>query len=630
MLTNPCVVAALVAIPCVLHHPATQPTTPPAAAQPAPEPAGDAFLKSVNNRIEALAKASGGVASITRLATSTHGKPIEMIRLGNPPADADPAAVLIVAGADGRHRTGVEVALGLCETIARTSPPWVKARTVYVVPCLNPDAFAKDGPVADSGRLPMDDDADHDRRIAEDPAEDLDHDGLVLTMRVKNPAPSTGLQATHIEDPDEPRLLRPIDAAKGERAMYAVLTEGIDNDNDGKFNEDGWGGSAGGGIDLDMNWPAHWPQFKDGSGSRPLQTPETAELAKWCLAHPEIAAVVAFGRHDTLVNIPEAGKMDPSGEVPLGIENDDKPFYEAVSSTFKEITGINECPKPDTGGSFVAWAYTNLGVPALATPVWVRPDLVKEEKRFKPPAAEPPAKTDAPAADTPKDKPEPPKADQPKAEKKEEKKDDKKEGKPKKKESGGDDQKWLKYFDDRGADLPAGFAAWKPFKHPQLGDVEIGGFVPRARMNAPAAEVPHLVELQAAFLSDLLGKLPTVETTMFVSKISGGMWRVTLRVTNTGTMPTRTAMGAKARRLPPMRAKISVDPVSIIAGGKAPTAERLSPGATFEPTWTIRAADDSEVTVTLTDPLLTTRTIKVKLTPTATPTNAPAAPEAAR
>ena len=60
---------------------------------------------------------------------------------------------------------------------------------------------------------------------------------------------------------------------------------------------------------------------------------------------------------------------------------------------------------------------------------------------------------------------------------------------PKPKDSAGADpkQKALLAFSDK--DLQgAGFVAWTPFKHPQLGDVEIGGFAPYARDDTAACD----------------------------------------------------------------------------------------------------------------------------------------------
>jgi hypothetical protein len=341
----------------------------------------------------------------TRLVATTHfggsrqGRPLIVHRLAHPSVDAqgrgpdERPALLILAGVDARHRVGSAVAEGVVSRLASAlgDGQLLRERTVYVVPLLNPDNAAwhadRAVPLSEFGRTVAPYDADRDRRINEDPANDLDGDGLITTMRVYRPRPETGLRADWIIDPDEPRLMKKPDAAKGEVATHAVLIEGIDVDGDGKFNEDGPGGEAGGGVDLNMNFPAFWPEFTDGAGEFALSEPESHALAEWVLARPNIHAVIIYGLHDNLVNAPASGRMDVTGRVPLGVEDGDKPYHDEISRLFKEMTGMTGAPKVETAGSPGAWMYAHMGLHTFMTPVWVRPDLVKREGK----AAEAPA-----------------------------------------------------------------------------------------------------------------------------------------------------------------------------------------------------------------------------------------------
>ena len=117
-------------------------------------------------------------------------------------------------------------------------------RTLYLRPKFNPDGADyclrhPDG--LRSTVRPWDD--DEDGRLDEDPAEDLDGDGAITTMRFPTPG------GTPVE-----------------------ITEGIDNDGDGAINEDGRGG-----YDMNRNWPADWqPSYiQFGAGDFPFSYPET-------------------------------------------------------------------------------------------------------------------------------------------------------------------------------------------------------------------------------------------------------------------------------------------------------------------------------------------------------------------
>src|SRR5436190_1732753 len=84
-------------------------------------------------------------------------------------------------------------------------------------------------------------DTARDRRIDEDGPMDMNGDGVITQMRIKNPRAGLvpGLVATEIAEADDPRLLRRADAGKGERPEWAVITEGQDRDGDGLIAEDG-------------------------------------------------------------------------------------------------------------------------------------------------------------------------------------------------------------------------------------------------------------------------------------------------------------------------------------------------------------------------------------------------------
>ncbi len=333
---------------------------------------------------------SEGPVETFQIARSGRGQSIGMWRVGSPGPDAigrgpdERPAILIVAGLDGRHDFGTRLALSLVDRLVADQAQWLDRYTIYIVPDLNPDNDALfdrgDIPRADFGRAPHSADADRDGRVDEDGAEDLNGDGMITMMRVKNPAPGSGLRPSLVIDPDEARALRAPDAAKGEIAEYALLVEGVDNDGDGRYNEDGFAGAAGAGVDLDKNFPSLWPEFRDGAGRYALSEPETRGLVEWMLGRDNIVCVVSYTAADNILNAPATGQYAPDEREPSGIEEGDKAVYDKVRDAFKEVTKQNEAPKGEWAGSLTQFAYAQFGVWSFATPAWVRPDQLKPDE----------------------------------------------------------------------------------------------------------------------------------------------------------------------------------------------------------------------------------------------------------
>jgi hypothetical protein len=100
-------------------------------------------------------------------------------------------------------------------------------------------------------------------------------------------------KGTMIIDPDDPsgRLMMRAPAGKGD---YIVMAEGIDNDGDGRVNEDGIGG-----LDLHRNYPENWrpmpgltdrPRLDPGRRGRvPALRAETRSVVLWLLRYPNIS-----------------------------------------------------------------------------------------------------------------------------------------------------------------------------------------------------------------------------------------------------------------------------------------------------------------------------------------------------
>jgi hypothetical protein len=178
-------------------------------------------------------------------------------------------------------------------------------------------------------------DNDGDGLLDEDPAEDLDGDGWIRQVRIKVPKG----EGEFIPDPRDPqgRLMKP--APKGE-GIYNILSEGVDNDGDGRVNEDGIGG-----LDLHRNYPENWRPMAEnertgrgfsqrGAGAYPLSEVETRSLVVFLLEHPNISIMNTM---DTTVPMHlRPPSTSPSEE---RMYPEDLALYEHFDKKGKEITG---------------------------------------------------------------------------------------------------------------------------------------------------------------------------------------------------------------------------------------------------------------------------------------------------
>jgi len=227
----------------------------------------------------------------------------------------------------------------------------VDTKAIYARVKNNPDGSELYLNTAQSNRStvrPYDD--DRDGLLDEDPPEDLDGDGFILQVR-KKVEPGKG---SMIIDPADPsgRLMKRAEAGKGD---YTVTSEGVDNDRDGRVNEDGVGG-----LDLHRNYPENWRPMpgrdltgrgwtQGGAGEYPLSEPETRAVFTFLLEHPNVSVVQTM---DTTVPMllhgPSTSRMSES------MFPEDMKIYRYFDEQGKTITGY-----PNAGDTY--WDYANLG-----------------------------------------------------------------------------------------------------------------------------------------------------------------------------------------------------------------------------------------------------------------------------
>ncbi len=162
-------------------------------------------------------------------------------------------------------------------------------KAIYLRPNNNPDGadMYKLTPLMNRSTVrPYD--SDGDGLLDEDDGEDLDGDGFVRQMRQFVGAGKGNAVVDSLDA--KGRLMRFVGAGRGD---YMVFPEGIDNDRDGRYNEDGIGG-----LDLHRNYPYNWRPMTEatgrgntqfGAGEYPLSEPETRAVFLWQLTHPNIS-----------------------------------------------------------------------------------------------------------------------------------------------------------------------------------------------------------------------------------------------------------------------------------------------------------------------------------------------------
>jgi hypothetical protein len=233
----------------------------------------------------------------------------------------------------------------------------------YLIPTINPDGRdrwfhrAQTASSSRSGASPVD--SDRDGTADEDDVDDLDGDGSITTMRIKDPH---GRWKAH---PQFPEYLM-VQAAADEMGEYSLLgLEGYDNDGDGQVNED-----TAGGYDMNRNWAFDWQpgyvQF--GSHEYPFSLPETRALSEFITARRNIAALQTYHNAGGMIlRAPgrEGGIMRPGDERlhQTMAQRGEKmlPFYRSMV-VWKDLYTV-------WGGEF-DWSYGALGIVSFSNELW--------------------------------------------------------------------------------------------------------------------------------------------------------------------------------------------------------------------------------------------------------------------
>ncbi len=520
--------------------------------------------------LQAFHRDHPGTTALHTIATSPGGHDVAILEIGKNLDNAP--AVFVGANFEGITPLATEGALYLAQMILNQEDD--AAIKWYILPLPNPDAseIFFSPMVYQKATNDMKIDKDIDGLMDEDGPEDLNGDGYITQMRVRDP------EGTYKISPEDPRIMARADAKKGERGEYKLYTEGIDNDGDGSYNEDGPGG-----VNPGINFPHLFDHKNKDAGLYAGYTPETYAVMKFIYEHPEIAMVFTLGTSDFCIAPPQGGRegganmkslkiprryatmlgADPDKTytmeevidlvkpmVPAGVEvtpsmiasfmglgaavnpqEDDLKFYTQFSEDYKAYlkeknfsTEKLEAER-DKNGSFELWAYYHLGLPSFSMNLFTVQEAKEEQKDEKALSLEEVEKMDTKEFVALGEE----KID---AFLKAHNAPDRFSAKgiidmmnsgrvtpkqmagmmknmPAPTEEGKLSTRDRSLLAYIDKDLEGkGFAKWEPFDHPTLGEVEIGGYFPFVDNTPPAERIDSLCSVQLPWLLKLTEKLP--------------------------------------------------------------------------------------------------------------------------
>jgi hypothetical protein len=440
------------------------------------------------------------LVNLYEIGKSYEGRPILQITVTNKKTgkDTDKPAAFFEGGRHSGEITSSECVMWMAQYLLMNygKDPDVThlldTKTIYLKPVNNPDGHNLYLNTAQSNRSTVrPEDNDGDSLLDEDAPEDLDNDGMILTMRWKDEK-----KGNLIPDPKDStgRIMKRVPAGKG---IYLSSSEGIDNDGDGRINEDGIGG-----LDLHRNYPENWrPETEQtgrgytqgGAGEFPLSETETRAVVDFLLSHPNVSVVNSM---DTSVPMHlRPPSTSPSEE---RMYPEDLAWYKIFDDIGKKITGYKKAgdvfddygngnPLFGHGPDFGYWYYGA---------IWYG-DEIWNGARFK---------------DYNND--------------------------------GDTNQLDILRWDDEEND-GAGFIEWKPARHPVYGDIEIGGFDPKFfSQNPPAKHLEPWVRNEALFNIEMVKYLPELDWAKIEAKrikaykTDSADYQLKIGIINRGKLPT--------------------------------------------------------------------------------------------
>lgn len=468
--------------------------------------------EDISAQLDAWRGAFPELVSLTTIGTTHEGREIRVVTIGRDPERERPS-VWVDGNMHATEVCGSSVALAIAEDAialhagatpesAAKLPGVVVERlrdvVFHVLPRMSPDGAEA---VLTTGRyvrsVPRDEREHkrHPRWISGD----VDGDGLALLMRVRDDA------GEYVESKDVAGLMLPR-ALDDEGPFFRLYPEGHIEHYDGAnvplpfFLADN-------DPDLNRNFPGDWrPEpFQVGAGRFALSEPESRAVVEYTVARPHIYAWLNLHTFGGCFIRPAGDKPDHKmDQEDLAVYREIGEWCEAIT-TYPMVSGFEEFtyePENPLRGDLSEWAYVQRGCVAYVCELW---DLFHQLGKARPKRF-----VDHYVSLT------------------------------------RDDLVKLARFDAEH-NASRVFRPWKKVKHPQLGDVEVGGMDPRVGIsNPPLEKLGDVCRVQSqAWLrtSALLPRLRVTKTERV--SLGGGVQRVDVTVENDGYLASYGLASAK-------------------------------------------------------------------------------------
>ena len=467
------------------------------------------------------------LTEIYSLGISEEGRDIWALTINNPKTgeDTEKPGIYVDGAIHGNEIQATEVCLYLAQYLLtnydkiKDIKELVDSRSFYIIPVVNVDSrwrfFSEPSSysIGRSGIVPYDD--DRDGLFDEDGYEDLDGDGEILQMRVRDPF---GNYKSH---PDDPRIMIRTDF--GEKGEWRILDrEGIDNDGDGELNEDGPGY-----LDMNRNYGFRWqPRYvQSGSGDFPMSGMVTKAVADFIMTKPNIVFDYAFHNSGGMILRGPGSDLDGIYS-PADIEVFDYLGLEGE----KIIPGYRYLiAKEDlytTHGDFDGFMYCNLGIFGFVGELFM-----SSQEQYRPP---------------------------------EKRRNNEETGIYKSSRPKTEERMKFNDFVNQGEM----FKPWTKFTHPDLGEIEIGGWRSFTRRIPPPFMLQEMAHRNASLVIFTAKHTPDIQMELLdIKDLGDNLKRIRIRVTNKNAIPTLSKRALKHHIYRRDIIKIAGKGFTVISGG---------------------------------------------------------------